>query len=139
MGNSAVSDEDIYEAARMANALKFINAMPDKFETQVGERGTRLSGGQRQRIAIARAIVRDAPILVLDEATSAVDPETEAAVHEALCNLMKNRTTIIIAHHSTAFIEYVNRAFILESAELRPAPLSNFMLDSRRAMAGFQI
>lgn len=139
MGNSSVSDEDIYEAARMANALKFINAMPDKFDTQVGERGARLSGGQRQRIAIARAIVRDAPILVLDEATSAVDPETEAAVHEALCSLMKNRTTIIIAHHSTAFIEYVNRAFVLEAGELRPVPLSTFMFDSHRAMVGLHV
>ncbi|HZN09286.1 MAG TPA: ABC transporter ATP-binding protein [Pyrinomonadaceae bacterium] len=139
MGNSSVSDEDIYEAARLANALKFINAMPDKFDTQVGERGARLSGGQRQRIAIARAIVRDAPILVLDEATSAVDPETEAAVHEALCSLMKNKTTIIIAHHSTAFIEYVNRAFVLDTGELRSVPLSTFMLDSRRATVGLQV
>ena len=138
MGNSSVSDEDIYEAARMANALDFIEVMADKFNTQVGERGARLSGGQRQRIAIARALVRDAPILVLDEATSAVDPETEAAVHEALCELMKNRTTIIIAHHSTAFIENVNRAFVLEAGELRPVPLSTFMLDNRRAMVGLQ-
>lgn len=119
MGNSSVSDEDIYEAARLANALDFINELPEKFHTKVGERGTRLSGGQRQRIAIARAIVRDAPILVLDEATSAVDPETEAAVHSALCRLMKDRTSIIIAHHSTAFIDRIDRAFVLEAGRLR--------------------
>ena len=124
MGNPAVSDHDIYKAARLANALEFINLLPEGFNTQVGERGARLSGGQRQRIAIARAIVRNAPILVLDEATSAVDPETEAAVHEALCSLLKNRTTIIIAHHSTAFIERVDRAFLLEGGRLKKAPIS---------------
>lgn len=123
MGKSSVSDEEIYEAARLANALEFINELPEGFETQVGERGARLSGGQRQRIAIARAIVRNAPILILDEATSAVDPETEAAVHEALCSLMKDRTTIIIAHHSTAFIEHVNRAFTLEDGLIKRMPL----------------
>lgn len=127
MGDSSVSDEDIREAARLANALEFIDRLPEKFDTQVGQRGTRLSGGQRQRIAIARALVRDAPILVLDEATSAVDPETEAAVHEAMCHLMSNKTTIIIAHHSTAFIEYVNRAFVLEDGGLRQVPVSDFI------------
>jgi ABC-type multidrug transport system fused ATPase/permease subunit len=128
MGDSSVSDEDIREAARLANALEFIDRLPETFDTQVGQRGTRLSGGQRQRIAIARALVRDAPILVLDEATSAVDPETEAAVHEAMCHLMSNKTTIIIAHHSTAFIEYVNRAFVLEDGRLRQVPVSDFTL-----------
>jgi subfamily B ATP-binding cassette protein MsbA len=132
MGNSSVSDEEVYEAARLANALDFINELPEKFETKVGERGARLSGGQRQRIAIARAIVRDAPILVLDEATSAVDPETEAAVHEALCGLMKDRTTIIIAHHSTAFIERIDRAYVLESGRLRLAPVASAAHAGRR-------
>ena len=127
MGNSAVSDEDIYEAARLANALEFIDAMPEKFETQVGERGARLSGGQRQRIAIARAIVRNAPVLVLDEATSAVDPETEAAVHEALCSLMKDRTTIIIAHHSTSFIERISHTFLLKEGHLRRVPMPGYI------------
>jgi ABC-type bacteriocin/lantibiotic exporter with double-glycine peptidase domain len=126
MGNSSVTDVDILKAASLANALEFIQTLPNGFDTQVGERGARLSGGQRQRIAIARAIVKNAPILVLDEATSAVDPETEAAVHQALCALMKDRTTIIIAHHSSAFIERVNRAFVLDAGVLRRAPISNF-------------
>lgn len=126
MGNPSVTDAEIFEAASLANAVEFINALPEGFDTQVGERGARLSGGQRQRIAIARAIVKNAPILILDEATSAVDPETEAAVHEALCTLMKNRTTIIIAHHSSAFIEHVNRAFVLDAGVLRHAPISSF-------------
>jgi subfamily B ATP-binding cassette protein MsbA len=122
IGNLAASDDQIYEAARLANALEFIERLPEGFNTRVGERGTRLSGGQRQRIAIARALVRDAPILILDEATSAVDTETEAAVHDALSRLMKDRTTIVIAHHASAFIERVNRAFSLEGGRLKQVP-----------------
>lgn len=119
LGNANVSDEELYEAARLANAVEFIEALPEGFKTQVGERGVRLSGGQRQRIAIARALVHNAPILILDEATSAVDPETEASVHESLARLMKDRTTIIIAHHATAFIETVSTVFALEDRHLR--------------------
>jgi ABC-type bacteriocin/lantibiotic exporter with double-glycine peptidase domain len=119
LGKPSASDEDIYMAAAMANALEFIEALPNRFETEVGERGARLSGGQRQRIAIARAIIRDAPIIILDEATSAVDTETETAVHEAMCRLMKDRTTIIIAHHPTAFVERVSRCFSLEDGRLK--------------------
>jgi ABC-type multidrug transport system fused ATPase/permease subunit len=105
VGNRKASDEEVREAARLANALDFIQALPQGFATEVGERGSRLSGGQKQRISIARAILRRAPVLILDEATSAVDPETEALVHESLAHLMKNRTTIIIAHHATAFLD----------------------------------
>jgi ABC-type bacteriocin/lantibiotic exporter with double-glycine peptidase domain len=121
VGNRKASDEEVREAARLANALDFIQALPQGFATEVGERGSRLSGGQKQRISIARAILRRAPVLILDEATSAVDPETEALVHESLAHLMKNRTTIIIAHHATAFLETVNRNFTLEDCQLRPA------------------
>ncbi|MEN3330901.1 MAG: ATP-binding cassette, subfamily bacterial [Blastocatellia bacterium] len=125
IGNLAASDQQITEAARLANALDFIEELPEKFDTQVGERGARLSGGQRQRIAIARALIRNAPILILDEATSAVDQQTEMAVHDALRRLMEGRTTIIIAHHASAFIDYVDRIFSLENARLtiRAAPL----------------
>ena len=119
VGNRRATDEEVREAARLANALEFIEAMPDGFATEVGQRGSRLSGGQKQRISIARAILRQAPIFILDEATSAVDPETEVLVHESLSNLMKNRTTIIIAHHPTAFLENVNRVFTLEDCRLQ--------------------
>jgi ABC-type multidrug transport system fused ATPase/permease subunit len=97
-GRLGASQEEIMQAAKAANALDFINRLPEGFDTQVGERGARLSGGQRQRIAIARAILKDAPVLLLDEATSALDTETEHLVQEALARLMHRRTTIVIAH-----------------------------------------
>jgi ABC-type bacteriocin/lantibiotic exporter with double-glycine peptidase domain len=126
MGDVSISDADIHEACRLSNALEFIEALPLKLATKVGERGTQLSGGQRQRIAIARAIVRNTPVLILDEATSAVDPRTEAAVHEALCRLMRNRTTIIISHHSTSFIHEVDRCYVLEGGRVREAQAESF-------------
>lgn len=97
-GRLGASKEEVYRAAKLANADEFIKKLPDGYETTVGERGVKLSGGQRQRIAIARAILKDAPILVLDEATSALDSESEALIQEALNNLMKGRTSIVVAH-----------------------------------------
>ena len=85
-------------AAKLANADEFIKDLPDGYDTLVGERGVKLSGGQRQRVAIARAILKNAPILVLDEATSALDSESEGLIQGALKNLMKNRTSIVVAH-----------------------------------------
>lgn len=97
-GNGSASDADILAAADTANATSFIKALPNGFDSFLGEKGVRLSGGQRQRIAIARAIVRDPRILLLDEATSALDSESEAAVQQALARIMKGRTTLVIAH-----------------------------------------
>ena len=97
-GRPAASEDEIRSAAVRANALEFIERLPQGFDTLVGERGVKLSGGQRQRVAIARAILVDAPILVLDEATSALDCEAEALVQGALENLMHGRTAIVVAH-----------------------------------------
>ncbi|MEO0543030.1 MAG: ABC transporter ATP-binding protein [Pseudomonadota bacterium] len=103
-GRPDATQEDIEEAARLANAYEFIQAAPDGFDTPLGENGMSLSGGQRQRLSIARAIVRDAPILLLDEATSALDNESEKAVQAALDNVMAGRTTIVVAHRLSTII-----------------------------------
>lgn len=97
-GRPDASDAEVERAARLANAHEFIMSLPNGYDTQIGERGVRLSGGQKQRLSIARAILKDAPILILDEATSSVDMQTEVEIQEALASLMKNRTTIVIAH-----------------------------------------
>jgi subfamily B ATP-binding cassette protein MsbA len=109
--------EAIERAAAAANALDFIGAQPGGFETIVGERGIRLSGGQRQRIAIARAILKDAPILILDEATSALDTESEHLIQAALDHLMRGRTTIVIAHRLST-IEHCDRIVVLASGRI---------------------
>ncbi len=97
-GSPAASREEVQAAARAANAHDFVLGLAKGYDTMIGERGQRLSGGQRQRIAIARALLKNAPILVLDEATSALDTESELLVQEALANLMMNRTSFVIAH-----------------------------------------
>jgi ATP-binding cassette subfamily B protein len=98
IGKPDASDEAVHEAARQANALDVIDSLPDGCETILSERGNSLSGGQRQRIAIARAFLKDAPILVLDEATSALDNTSDQLIQEALTRLAQDRTTLIIAH-----------------------------------------
>jgi len=97
-GVEQATEAEVREAARIANALDFITATPDGFDTVVGDRGSRLSGGQRQRISIARAILKNPEILILDEATSALDTESEQLVQQALDRLMQDRTTLVVAH-----------------------------------------
>jgi ATP-binding cassette, subfamily B, bacterial MsbA len=109
--------DDVERAAAAAHALEFIRAMPQGFDTEVGENGVRLSGGQRQRIAIARAILKNAPILILDEATSALDSESERQVQAALDALMEGRTTIVIAHRLST-IEHADRIVVLDNGRI---------------------
>ena len=116
-GKPAASDDELREAARKANALDFIESFPEKFETLVGDRGVKLSGGQRQRIAIARAILKDPAILILDEATSSLDVHSELLVQEALEKLMEGRTSIIIAHRLST-IKKVDRIFVIHEGTL---------------------
>ncbi|MCH7401381.1 ABC transporter ATP-binding protein [Belliella kenyensis] len=111
------TEAEIIEAAKKANAWQFIQQFPEGLETKVGERGIKLSGGQRQRVAIARAILKNPAILILDEATSSLDAESEALVQEALDELMKNRTTIIIAHRLST-IRKVDRIYVLKEGEI---------------------
>ena len=116
-GRPDATDDEIREAARLANALEFGDRLPRGLDTMVGERGVKLSGGQRQRVAIARAILADAPILVLDEATSALDSESEAAVQGALENLMRGRTSIVVAHRLST-VAALDRIVVLEDGAI---------------------
>jgi ATP-binding cassette subfamily B protein len=128
-GKPGASESDIMDAARKANAHEFVDRFPEGYDTIVGERGIKLSGGQRQRIAIARAILRDPAILILDEATSSLDSESEQLVQDALENLMKGRTSFVIAHRLSTIrnadnIVVVDRGTVIESgthAELMAA------------------
>lgn len=117
LGAPGASDAAIEAAARAASATAFIDAMPDGFDTLVGERHATLSGGQAQRLAIARAILKNAPILLLDEATSALDCETERSVRDALGSLMRGRTTVVIAHRAST-IERADRIYVLDRGQV---------------------
>jgi ATP-binding cassette subfamily B protein len=119
-GDPDAPDERIEEAARLAEAHEFIAALPDGYDTLVGERGQKLSGGQRQRLSIARAIVRDPAILVLDEATSAVDNETEAAIQRSLETVSRDRTTLVIAHRLST-VRHADRIHVLEDGRVGEA------------------
>lgn len=115
--NLSATDEDLINASKAARAHEFIMSLPDGYETQIGERGIKLSGGQKQRLAIARAVLKNAPILILDEATSAVDTETEAEIQEALNELMKGRTSIVIAHRLST-IKNADQIVVLEGGRI---------------------
>jgi ATP-binding cassette, subfamily B, bacterial MsbA len=124
LGRPGATQEEIESAARAAAAHGFVSALPQGYDTAVGENGVKLSGGQRQRIAIARAILKDAPILLLDEATSALDTEAEAKVQAALEQLMRGRTTLVVAHRLSTVvgadcIHVLERGRIVESGSHR--------------------
>lgn len=126
-GNTDATDEQIIEAAKKAHAHEFISAFPEGYQTIVGERGIKLSGGQRQRVAIARAILKDPVILLLDEATSSLDSASEALVQDALDNLMKGRTSFIIAHRLST-VRKADQILVLEKGIIREAGTHNELM-----------
>ena len=127
-GNLDATNEEVWEAARLAECDKFINLLPNKENTIVGERGQKLSGGQRQRISIARAILKNPEILILDEATSAVDNETEAAIQRSINTLKKGRTVIAIAHRLST-IRNAEIIYVLEDGMIVEAGNHESLLD----------
>ena len=116
-GRPGISQKEVEAAARAALAHDFITGLPEGYNTVIGERGVRLSGGERQRIAIARALLKNAPILILDEATSALDSESEALVQVALQNLMTGRTVVVIAHRLST-VRMANRIVVIENGTI---------------------
>ena len=111
------TDEEVYEAARMAQIDTFIRALPQGYDTMVGERGLKLSGGEKQRVAIARTILKGPPILMLDEATSALDSHTEKEIQDALDGIAQNRTTIVIAHRLSTIV-HADNILVLDKGQL---------------------
>jgi ATP-binding cassette, subfamily B, bacterial MsbA len=116
-GMPNVKEEDVIHAAKVANAHDFIMQTENAYQTFIGERGSKLSGGQRQRLSIARAVLKNPPILILDEATSALDSESERLVQDALNNLMKNRTSIVIAHRLST-IQHADEIIVIRKGEI---------------------
>lgn len=131
---SGAAHEDIEKAAQAAHAVEFIDRLPQKLDTQVGENGTLLSGGQRQRLAIARALLKDAPVLILDEATSALDNESERAIQEALTEVMKDRTTLVIAHRLST-IENADQVIVLDQGRVVESGTHQELLANGRTYA----
>jgi len=132
---SGASEGDIEKAAKAAHAMEFIDRLPNKLATEVGENGTLLSGGQRQRLAIARALLKDAPILILDEATSALDNESERAIQEALAEVMKHRTTLVIAHRLST-IENADQVVVLDQGRVVESGTHQQLLEYGKVYAG---
>ncbi|MEK6617659.1 MAG: ATP-binding cassette domain-containing protein, partial [Nitrospirota bacterium] len=116
-GRAEATEDEVVEAAKLAYAHEFIERLPDGYNTVIGENGVKLSGGERQRLAIARAILRDPPILILDEATSSLDSESERIVQLAFSNLMKNRTTLVIAHRLST-VQSADRIVVLDQGRI---------------------
>jgi subfamily B ATP-binding cassette protein MsbA len=127
-GMDNVSEDAVVAAAKVANAHEFIEMMPLGYYTNIGDRGTKLSGGQRQRLSIARAVLRNPPILILDEATSALDTESERLVQQALENLMRNRTSVVIAHRLST-IQFADEIIVLQSGKLVERGTHNDLLE----------
>jgi ATP-binding cassette subfamily B protein len=128
-GTFDASDEDIINAAKIAEAHEFILSLANGYDTIVGERGQKLSGGQRQRLSIARAVLKDPPILILDEATSSVDNETEAAIQRSLEKIVVGRTTIMIAHRLST-VRNADMIYVLQQGKLYESGTHDALLET---------
>ena len=117
MGKTEASEEEVIHAAKIANAHQFIENLPEKYQTNIGDDGNKLSGGQKQRISIARAVLKNPPIMILDEATSALDTESERFVQDALDKMMENRTSIVIAHRLST-IQKADHIVVMERGNI---------------------
>ena len=132
-GKRNATVEEVVAAAKLAHCDEFIDVLPDKYETLVGERGIKLSGGERQRIAIARAILKDAPILILDEATSSLDSHSESLIQEALDKLMQGRTSIVIAHRLST-IRKMDRIIVMEEGAIREEGTHSSLIKNEKSL-----
>ena len=127
--NPEATHNDIENACKFAAADEFIDKLPNKFDSLVGENGVKLSGGQKQRISIARAIIKNSPIILLDEATSSLDAESERVVQNAINNLIKGRTTIVIAHRLST-IHNANKIFVLKNGKVIDSGNHSFLIEN---------
>lgn len=117
LGKPDASDEEIIDALKVANAWEFVKDLPQQLETNIGDSGNKLSGGQKQRLSIARAVLKNPPLMILDEATSALDTESEKLVQKALENMMKNRTSVVIAHRLST-IQNADNIVVMQRGEI---------------------
>jgi subfamily B ATP-binding cassette protein MsbA len=134
-GNPSAGEQDVIRAARAANAYDFISSLPNGFDTQVGERGALLSGGQKQRITIARAFLKDPAILILDEATSSLDSQSEYLIQDAMARLVKGRTTFVIAHRLSTII-HADQIFVLDAGSVIESGTHEELLDNAGTYKG---
>jgi subfamily B ATP-binding cassette protein MsbA len=134
--NSEASKEKILEASKFSATHDFVEQLPEKYDTPIGENGVRLSGGEKQRISIARAILKDAPIILLDEATSSLDADTEHKIQEAIMYLTKNKTTIIIAHRLSTVLR-ANKIFIIENGKVVAEGNHDYLLKNSKIYKNF--
>ena len=134
--NVNASKEKIFEACKFSSANDFIEKLPQKYDTLIGENGVRLSGGEKQRISIARAILKNAPIVLLDEATSSLDAETENKIQEAIMYLTKNKTTIIIAHRLSTILN-ANKIFVINDGQVEAEGKHDFLLENSKVYKNF--
>ena len=134
--NQNVTDQDIVEAAKLSFADEFINKLPNKYDTIIGENGIRLSGGEKQRLSIARAMLKDSKIILLDEATSSLDAETENKIQKAINYLTKGRTTLVIAHRLSTILNS-DKIYVIENGEVLDKGNHNELINNSKIYKNF--